>query len=53
MIPIADFRTLQLAPGTELVIAEHGGHCGFIKDWRLRSWAEDFISERLRRVIAG
>ena len=53
VIPIADFRTLQLAPSTELGVAEHGGHCGFIKDWRLRSWAEDFISERLRRVIVG
>jgi predicted alpha/beta-fold hydrolase len=52
VIPIADFRALQLAPTTELTIADHGGHCGFIKDWRLRSWAEDFIVERLRRVTS-
>ena len=50
VIPIADFRALRLAPTTELMIAEHGGHCGFIKDWRLRSWAEDFVVERLRRI---
>jgi predicted alpha/beta-fold hydrolase len=50
VIPIADFRALALGAETELVIAEHGGHCGFIKDWRLTSWAEDFIVERLRRV---
>ena len=50
VIPVADFHALQLAPMAELTIAEHGGHCGFIKDWRLRSWAEDFIVERIRRV---
>jgi predicted alpha/beta-fold hydrolase len=53
VIPIVDFRALTLAPTTELTIAEHGGHCGFIKDWRLGSWAEDFIVERLRRVTVG
>jgi len=53
VIPIADFRALKLAPATELVIAEHGGHCGFIRDWRLRSWAEDFLVERLQRVTSG
>jgi len=50
VIPVADFRGLKLAPGTELSIADHGGHCGFIRDWRLGSWAEDFIVERLRRI---
>jgi predicted alpha/beta-fold hydrolase len=52
VIPIDDFRALQLAPTTELAIAEHGGHCGFIRDWRLRSWAEDFLVERMRRIVA-
>jgi len=52
VIPIADFRALKLAPTTELAIAEHGGHCGFIKDWRLCSWAEDFLVEHLRQVVA-
>jgi len=51
VIPVADFRALQLAPTTELTIAEHGGHCGFIRDWRLRSWAEDFLVERLQRIV--
>jgi len=53
VIPIADFRALKLAPATELVIAEHGGHCGFIRDWRLRSWAEDFVVERLQHATTG
>ena len=53
VIPVADFRGLALAPTTELVIAEHGGHCGFIQDWRLRSWAEDFIIQRLQHVTSA
>ncbi len=48
IIPVADFRNLRLAPATELVIVPHGGHCGFIRDASLHSWAEDFLVERLR-----
>jgi predicted alpha/beta-fold hydrolase len=47
IIPVADFHRLELAPATELAIAPHGGHCGFIRDASLRSWAEDFLVERL------
>ncbi|MFT3790375.1 MAG: alpha/beta fold hydrolase [Rudaea sp.] len=47
IIPVADFRELKLASATELVIAPHGGHCGFIGDARLHSWAEDFLVERM------
>jgi predicted alpha/beta-fold hydrolase len=52
VIPVADFRALMLAPQTELAIVEHGGHCGFIRDLSLRSWAEDFLIERMQRVFA-
>jgi uncharacterized protein len=47
IIPVADFRALQLAPGSMLEIAPHGGHCGFIHDLSLRSFAEEFIAARL------
>lgn len=47
VIPIGDYRELQLPTHTELVLAEHGGHCGFIEDWRLKSWVEDVLVERL------
>jgi len=53
VIPVADFRALTLAPGTELTIVPHGGHCGFIRDGSLHSWAEDFIVARLQRRING
>ena len=47
IIPVADFRNLSLASRTDLVIMPHGGHCGFIRDASLRSWAEDFLVEML------
>jgi predicted alpha/beta-fold hydrolase len=51
IIPIADFHQLELAAQTELVIVAHGGHCGFIRDASLRSWAEDFLVEMLQRKL--
>jgi predicted alpha/beta-fold hydrolase len=50
IIPVDGFRALTLAPATELEIAPAGGHCGFIRDFSLRSWTEDFIAERLGRL---
>jgi predicted alpha/beta-fold hydrolase len=51
IIPVADFRELRLAPTSELVIVPHGGHCGFIRDASLRSWAEDFLVGKLEQQL--
>ncbi|HEY7873405.1 MAG TPA: alpha/beta fold hydrolase [Rudaea sp.] len=51
VIPVADFRALTLAPDTELRIVAHGGHCGFIRDLSLHSWAEDFIVAQMRQIL--
>ena len=47
IIPVADFHALKLSASTERVIVPHGGHCGFIADASLRSWAEDFLVGRM------
>jgi len=47
LIPVADFHGLQLPPHVKLEIAPHGGHCGFIRDWSLRSFAEDYLIAKL------
>ena len=50
VIPIRDFEGLE--PGSSIVAAhftDHGGHCGFIRDWRLQSWAEDRVADWLDR----
>jgi len=52
VIPVEDFRALQLPPQVELDIADHGGHCGFIRDLSLRSFSEDYIAERMGRHLA-
>ena len=51
VIPVADFRALTLGAKTELAIVDHGGHCGFIRDLSLRSWAEEFLLDRMRRAL--
>jgi predicted alpha/beta-fold hydrolase len=28
-------------------VTRHGGHCGFIAGFSLRSWAEDWVAARL------
>lgn len=50
IIPISGFRDLKLSPTTELEIAPAGGHCGFIRDFSMRSWTEDYIAEKLARI---
>lgn len=47
VIPVADIDTLPDNPSLEVLVTEKGGHCGYIKNWRLESWAEDFIAGRL------
>jgi uncharacterized protein len=51
VIPIAEFRELELAPSTELVVTPHGGHCAYILDWSLRSWTDEFIAAHLQRAL--
>jgi predicted alpha/beta-fold hydrolase len=47
IIPIADFHHLQLPANVKLDIARFGGHCGFLRDWSLRSYAEDYLLSQL------
>ena len=47
IIPVDDFHTLQLPASAQLEIAPFGGHCGFIRDYQLRSFAEEWITTRL------
>ena len=45
--PASDLAGLVLPACAELTVTRRGGHCGFIRDWRLGSWAEGYISARL------
>ncbi len=49
--PVIDIRHLdRLArpPCLSVEITPHGGHCGFIKNFRMASWADERICEILR-----
>ncbi len=40
IIPVADVHALPRMPALEIEVLKHGGHCGFIDNWRLHSWIE-------------
>ena len=46
VVPVQDFKDLPDNPCLELIISRYGGHCGFLKNWKLESMAEDLIAER-------
>lgn len=50
IIPVEDFRTMTLPAHARLDIVPHGGHCGFLLDASLRSYAEDYV---VARLLAG
>jgi uncharacterized protein len=47
IIPVDDFHALKLPAQVKLDIAPFGGHCGFIRDWSMKSYAEDYLLAHL------
>jgi hypothetical protein len=48
VVPVSDFDDLPDNPALELIIAPYGGHCGFLKNWKLESLSEDLILKRFQ-----
>jgi len=46
VVPVSDFDELPANPALEVIIAPYGGHCGFLKNWKLESLSEDLILQR-------
>ena len=46
VVPVQDFEDLPENPCLELIVTRYGGHCGFLKNWKLESMAEDLIADR-------
>lgn len=46
VVPVSDFEDLPDNPALEVIIAPYGGHCGFLKNWKLESLSEDLILQR-------
>jgi predicted alpha/beta-fold hydrolase len=47
VIPVDDFRHLQLPGDARLEIAPWGGHCGFLENARLGGFAERWVAQQL------
>ena len=51
VIPVEDVHTLPDNPSLNVQVTQFGGHCGYLKNWRLDSWAEDFIAGRFLEAV--
>jgi len=51
VVPVADFENLPANPLLDIQVARYGGHCGFLKNWRLESLAEDLILEKMKQAL--
>lgn len=49
--PVDDLAQLPDNPHLALQVTRHGGHCGYLKNWRLESWAEDRIVEQFLQGV--
>jgi predicted alpha/beta-fold hydrolase len=49
VVPVSDAYALPEIPGLELLVTRYGGHCGYLTNWKLDSWAEDLILDRFGR----
>jgi len=47
VVPVADYYQLAANPRLEILVTKYGGHCGFLKNWKLESLAEDLILQRM------
>lgn len=47
VVPVSDFADLPDNEHIELIITRFGGHCAFLKNWKMESMADDVIVERV------
>jgi predicted alpha/beta-fold hydrolase len=47
IIPVEDFLQLEGNHRLRVHVEQHGGHCGFLRNYRLQSWVPEFIHHTL------
>jgi hypothetical protein len=47
VIPVQDAAALACTPALTVRRSRYGGHCGFIADYQLRSWADGYLARAL------
>ncbi|WP_395374022.1 YheT family hydrolase [Marinicella sp. W31] len=53
VIPFDDFNSIDRLSQVQIKASPHGGHCGFIQGWSMRSWVEDYIIEETQHANIG
>ncbi len=41
--PVDSLRDVARIAGLTTTVVPHGGHCGFLEDWRMRSWLDRYL----------
>jgi uncharacterized protein len=49
VVPFSDFHGIADREGLRFLSPKYGGHCGFVENFRLRSWAERRLLELLEQ----
>lgn len=49
VVPFSDFRGIEDRDGLRFLAPRYGGHCGFVQNLALRSWAESQVLELFRQ----
>ncbi len=47
VVPVSDFMDLPENENIELLVTRYGGHCAFLKNWKMESWADNVIVNRI------
>jgi len=50
VVPFADFEGLKDRDGLRFIAPRFGGHCGFVENLRLRSWAEKRVLDLFQQA---
>lgn len=53
VIPSEDLQRLASSEALDVTLLPRGGHCGFLRDYRLRSWLDGVITAELTRDAAS
>jgi predicted alpha/beta-fold hydrolase len=51
VVPVSDFRDLPDNENVELLVTRYGGHCAFLKNWKMESMADDIIIKRVLKSV--
>jgi predicted alpha/beta-fold hydrolase len=51
VIPIGDLADLAASPALSIQVFPHGGHCGFLEDYALRSWVDRAVLAEIKASV--